>query len=190
MRESSLRDLTAAGLLALGISLFVWLENRSVHQFQQCIAAHNAAESARESDQKSSIVVVLSQAGPQSICTIRVLDKHNGFFAALAGLAVALFTFTLWQSSEKMWEAAVAQSRDTQVSIKVAERTAEGRMLAAGADRAWMTFGGLENSEFSNGLISGKIAKYGVILQERDGCSALGRVTRDEMIADRVSAAH
>jgi hypothetical protein len=33
------------------------------------------------------------------------IEAHNGAFTALATAAVAWFTWTLWQSSEKMWDA-------------------------------------------------------------------------------------
>lgn len=40
------------------------------------------------------------------------LDEHNGALTALAGIAVAAFTFTLWQSTEKLWAEAQQQRRD------------------------------------------------------------------------------
>lgn len=51
------------------------------------------------------------------------IDAHNGAINALATFAIALFTLTLWRSSEKMWNA-------TQDALRHAERTAERELRA------------------------------------------------------------
>ena len=47
------------------------------------------------------------------ICSLRLVDRHNGFFAAVAAFIIAAFTFTLWQSTEKLWRASEDQLEHT-----------------------------------------------------------------------------
>ena len=56
------------------------------------------------------------------------LDDHNGTVAALAGLAVAGFTFALWASTEKLW-------REATDSGRLGRRTAYAALVAARAAR-------------------------------------------------------
>ncbi|MDE1884045.1 MAG: hypothetical protein KGH70_08745 [Rhodospirillales bacterium] len=46
---------------------------------------------------------------------IRELAYFNGLITALAGCAVAWFTYTLWRSTEKLWRSAEVQ-RDTEIA--------------------------------------------------------------------------
>jgi hypothetical protein len=108
----------------IGMAVFVVAENLLVHQFQQCVAARTTSDGSKEDNKESKVVIVGKTIGAQIICTVRVLDKHNGFFAALAGLAVALFTFTLWRSTDKLWDASREQSEDMKASISEAARAA------------------------------------------------------------------
>jgi hypothetical protein len=154
MRESSSGRYLISAALVIGL-IFVALENLSIHQFQQCVAAKTADNSTKESDQESRVIIVLRDFGAQSICTVRVLDKHNGFFAALGGLAVAFFTFTLWQSTEKMWRASIRQSEDLGKSIAAAEKSADATAVIAASDRAWitqkgLTFADIQDTSFSD----------------------------------------
>jgi hypothetical protein len=78
--------------------LFVFTENQIAPQFESCVA-HNTANQTNE-NAKGPIVTGLIKA--QWICTLRLVDRHNGFFAALAGIAVAAFTFTLWVATDQL----------------------------------------------------------------------------------------
>jgi hypothetical protein len=62
----------------------------------------------------------------------KLLDDWGAAVAALAGIAVAVFTWTLWQSTEKLWAEAREQRRD-------ARRGTYAALVAARAARASVT---------------------------------------------------
>jgi hypothetical protein len=74
------------------IAVFVWAENQIAPSFQACISQ----DVVKQSD--DTIIGVIKT---QAICSLRLIDRHNGFFAALAALVVAAFTFTLWIATSK-----------------------------------------------------------------------------------------
>ena len=56
------------------------------------------------------------------------VETYNGAFTALATIAVAAFTWTLWQSNEKMWKITRVATRATMRSAEAAQgasKTAE-----------------------------------------------------------------
>jgi hypothetical protein len=83
----------------LAITIFVWAENQFAPSFQACIG-QNASEQGGE-NAKNIGNGIASIAKSQAICSLRLIDRHNGFFAALAALVVAAFTFTLWIATSK-----------------------------------------------------------------------------------------
>jgi hypothetical protein len=93
--------------------VFVWSENEFAHSFQSCVAKTRSQETTEHPDKQSYAVAVIVRA--QLDCSFRFIDQHNGFFAALAAMAVAAFTFTLWISTSK-------QARLTGDSIKLARQ--------------------------------------------------------------------
>jgi hypothetical protein len=81
----------------VALTAFVWTENGIAPSFQSCIS-----QSASEPGDKSSKnFIVPSVIKSQAICSFRLIDRHNGFFAALAAVIVAAFTFTLWIATSK-----------------------------------------------------------------------------------------
>jgi len=52
-----------------------------------------------------------------------VLDDHSHAVTAFATIAIAFFTWTLWQSSEKMWDVTKIAAEAAQKSAQVSERT-------------------------------------------------------------------
>jgi hypothetical protein len=119
-------------LLIIGVGIMLWAENSFSADYQRCVlnpfGGHVVQSTA--SDWLSRIKDIV---GPQTICTIRLVDRHNGFFAVLTGLFVALFTFTLWRSTDKMWLAAKAQGEQTQASIREATRASNAMERVAGS---------------------------------------------------------
>jgi hypothetical protein len=77
--------------------IFVLAENRFSSTFQSCLVY----EANKEPNPENAAVQLWGLAEPQIICTIRLVDRHNGFFAALGALAIAIFTGTLWQTSNQ-----------------------------------------------------------------------------------------
>jgi hypothetical protein len=59
------------------------------------------------------------------------IDEHANIFIVLGTLAIAWFTFTLWQSTHRLWEASRDQGRDTKDSIAVAGDAASAAKLSA-----------------------------------------------------------
>jgi hypothetical protein len=82
----------------VAIAIFVWAENQIAPSFQAC-TSQNASERGGEGSKNNGGVASVVKA--QSICSLRLIDRHNGFFAALAALIVAAFTFTLWVATSK-----------------------------------------------------------------------------------------
>jgi hypothetical protein len=95
------------------LSVFVWAENEFAHSFQSCVAKTRGQESSEHSNKQGYAVTVIVRT--QIDCSFRFIDQHNGFFAALAAMAVAAFTFTLWISTSK-------QARLTGDSINLARQ--------------------------------------------------------------------
>ena len=63
---------------------------------------------------RENTVVVSNIIGSQAICTISLVDRHNGFFSFLTAVAVAIFTGTLWITS-------TTQAELTRESINLAK---------------------------------------------------------------------
>ena len=89
--------------LALAVGLFLGAENLIAKSFAACISQESAKEANKRSNNYPEIIAVSVET--QALCSLRLIDRHNGFFAALAGFIVAAFTFTLWRSSDRLWDA-------------------------------------------------------------------------------------
>jgi hypothetical protein len=83
----------------VAITIFIWAENQIAPSFQTCISQNASEQSGEVSKNNSDGIASVVKA--QSICSLRLIDRHNGFFAALAALIVAAFTFTLWVATSK-----------------------------------------------------------------------------------------
>jgi hypothetical protein len=79
--------------LAVSLGVFLWAENQIAPSFQSCISQNASQQSAESANDSSYNIVVLIKA--QSICSLRLIDRHNGFFAALSTLIIAIFTAVL-----------------------------------------------------------------------------------------------
>jgi hypothetical protein len=95
------------GALLVFLTAFLLTENYAAPSLENCISQNSSAQGTEESENKSGIVGRLVFA--ESICSLRLIDRHNGFFAAIAAFVIAAFTFTLWQSTEKLWRASEDQ---------------------------------------------------------------------------------
>ncbi len=63
------------------------------------LSSQQAAERAKQNG-----VITGNLIHPQIICSLRLVDRHNGFFALLRTIAVACFTLALWQSTKRLWQ--------------------------------------------------------------------------------------
>jgi hypothetical protein len=107
-------------LVALMAAALV-LERTSSPFFQKCINENedsNNQSAAKENPAAFGIVAIYVR------CSGRFIDRHDAAITALATIIIAAFTFTLWQSSEKMWKV-------TRVSAFAAERAADASIRQA-----------------------------------------------------------
>jgi len=94
------KGLIVLASLAFVLTFFVWAENEIAQSFQTCISEKAPKESTEHSYNQSDSVAVIIKT--QALCSLRLVDAHNGFFAALAAIAVAAFTFTLWVATDQL----------------------------------------------------------------------------------------
>jgi hypothetical protein len=92
--------LIALASFAIILCLFVLTENEVAPHFQTCVSQNTADQGNDKAKNKSLVIVGVIRA--QAICSLGLVDRHNGFFAALAGIAVAAFTFTLWVATDQL----------------------------------------------------------------------------------------
>ncbi|SRR5579883_1261294 len=85
----------------------------------------------------------------------KTLNRYGETVTALATVAVACFTGTLWWATLRLWKAALDQSADFKASITAAERSADAMALIASANRAWMTYDDLQIVFLPDSVIDG-----------------------------------
>lgn len=122
--------------------LFVTTENQFAPSFTTCIRQERIQEASLTAKDEHEFFSVRVER--QFVCSLRLIDAHSGFFAALAGFIVALFTFTLWRSTNKLWDVAEQQRKDgrrnlraqiatTKASLVIAEKSANAAKASADA---------------------------------------------------------
>lgn len=137
----------------IAILFFVWAENEFGPTFQACIRQNTNKQAAESAKDQSFIVREFM--GSQIVCTISLIDRHNGFFAAVAALFVAGFTGTFWRSTEKLWAASIGQGDAMERSIAEAEKSAKAmssvaEFMAKNVERLKETVSGLNQSVDAN----------------------------------------
>ena len=83
------------------MAVFVAAENTIVPSFQSCIS-QPASQQGTEATQDKALAIS-GAVKVQILCSMHLVDRHAGFFAALATLAIASFTLTLWRATHKLW---------------------------------------------------------------------------------------
>jgi hypothetical protein len=84
------------------VGLLVWTEENVSQEFSRCVNDWSADYGSDQSSKDGLIVAKL--IGGHALCVIRSIDRHNGFFAALAAFIVAFFTYTLDRATNRLWE--------------------------------------------------------------------------------------
>jgi hypothetical protein len=98
------RDAVAAVVaLLIALAVLVGAENEIIPSFHACVGQHSSQQGA-ESTYPQAINIVRT-VKVQSLCSVYLVDRHAGFFATLATLSIASFTFTLWLATNKLWVA-------------------------------------------------------------------------------------
>lgn len=95
----------------LFLSLFAWIEEKSSREFGKCINEWAADDTANKPKQEGLIISKL--VGLHALCVAKSVDRHNGFFSAFASFIVALFTYTLYTTTNKLW---LSEERNFRVS--------------------------------------------------------------------------
>src|ERR1700732_3933591 len=85
---------------AFVLSFVVWTENEIAQSFQACISEKAGKTAPEHSNNQGNSVAVVVKA--QALCSLQLVDSHNGFFAAIAAIVVAAFTGTLWIATERL----------------------------------------------------------------------------------------
>src|SRR5580704_1599358 len=89
------------------ISFFILLEENISAPFSKCIDNWQANYGPNEPDQYGFFLAKI--VGGHALCTVRAVDRHNGFFAAMGAFIVAWFTFSLRDSTDRLWKAGERQ---------------------------------------------------------------------------------
>ena len=136
---------------------------------------HNASAQSHDKEKPCEHIqpwASYSGAFQQDLCAVATknlifIDAYHDTINAISTLLVAIFTFTLWQSSEKMWRASLSQSADMKATIQAAERSADATHIIAASDRAWMIHDGLTVADISDSTINNVFYKksLGFIVQ-------------------------
>lgn len=89
--------------IIIALFLFGWAEYQVAPSFQSCISQNSTKQSTESFSDYGKIVAIYIKS--RSLCSLCLIDRHNGFFAAIAAAIIAAFTFTLWRSTDKLWTA-------------------------------------------------------------------------------------
>jgi hypothetical protein len=107
--------------LAVLIAAFILIAAPELPQFPFPPPMH-CDDQGRAHDQDCRALAVVTAALRRSVDFV---DAHHNVFIVLGTLAIAWFTFTLWQSTHLLWRASRDQAQDTKASIAVAARAAK-----------------------------------------------------------------
>jgi hypothetical protein len=120
--------------LLVGFGLAILARNES-SSFQKCVS-DQAAEQASEKKEEGSAHVLMSLIARAPItfrCTGSFIDENSGTITALATLAIAAFTLTLWRATSGMLSAAGEQSGAMERHIREAANSAKAMQDVAKA---------------------------------------------------------
>ncbi len=93
------------------LGIFDFSENLVAPKFGTCISIISAEQTANGSNKHGFIVNLTVR---QAICSVALVDRHNGFFALIVAFVIACFTYTLRQAS-------IDQGRQTERSLRISE---------------------------------------------------------------------
>jgi hypothetical protein len=121
----------------------VWLFGTSF-EFSDCIRKRKEYEAYQALHEKPFFIVkAFARIHLNSVCAVHVVDVYQGAITALSGVAVAIFTFTLWKTTDRLVQISNQQRDDLKASIDVSKRAAVAAELNAkaligmGLSRVW-----------------------------------------------------
>jgi hypothetical protein len=107
---------------AVGLVALVWIVESS-QSFQSCVQGAQYQGGEQTLQKRAANFSVLLRR--RQDCLGLFVHQNEGAITALATIFIALFTLTLWRSSERLWEASENQRA---LSEKTAERQLRARM--------------------------------------------------------------
>jgi hypothetical protein len=115
------------------LAFVIWLIWTS-QSFEKCQVERQNHESYAPTQEKISFPVnIIVKLRLQLTCARVTLGDNDGAIVALATIVLAIFTWALWRSTEKLWLADQEGRADTMESIRQARRAAEAAEIAAQA---------------------------------------------------------
>jgi hypothetical protein len=120
------------------VSFFIGTEETFSRSFGQCIGQWAESSRKAEPNQKGLKIAVVIES--RAVCSIRLIDRHNGLFAALAAFIIAWFTYTLDRSTKWLWKTEERNFREAErafvflegfnAEISTAEDASETKVVA------------------------------------------------------------
>jgi hypothetical protein len=106
--------------------------------FQQCVHERKAHQAYHTLHEKGSVLAkTIVRLELQAICARVSAGENDGAIAAIATIAVAFFTLTLWRATDRLWRSAERQLDAFQTSLDIAHRHADHmEKMAAAAQRS------------------------------------------------------
>ena len=122
MAKRLARLFLGASVIILMLAMIAWGATYSP-SFQKCVADYGNNKSQ---DQTAPFheKVVPSRQGQISVfvrCEGKFIDENNGTLVALATIALSIFTFTLWRSTERLWQSSEEHGRHLGSSVDAAK---------------------------------------------------------------------
>jgi hypothetical protein len=117
-----LRPWRAWILGGLALIALVWIVESS-QPFQSCV--NEAQYQAGEQSLKKRIADFSILARQRKDCLGALIHRNESAITALATIFIALFTLTLWQSTDRLWEASDKQAQLTRDSLELARKEFE-----------------------------------------------------------------
>ncbi len=115
MLENHLKEYSPiyVGCAVLVVILLVF-ENIYSSSFSDCIVQYSNSHSALKAE---SGVFFGNKIIEQFACSVHYVNFHVGFFSIIAAIMVAIFTFNLVKSTDKLWAAGELQRKDNRRAI-------------------------------------------------------------------------
>jgi hypothetical protein len=114
--------------ISLVFAIIAWCITYSP-SYQKCIGNHANYDGGNESSDFNQAVTSGSRAGIIPVfllCEGAFIDENNGTITAIATFSIAVFTWTLWRATKRLWE-----SSDKQIGIAQEAATAALRQANA-----------------------------------------------------------
>jgi hypothetical protein len=130
-----------------------WIVGTS-ESFQDCFKQTKNTNHYEALHQSPSVIVrSIVRLDLNRVCVGEFANKDEGALSVLAAFIVALFTFALWRSTDKLWEASDQQRREARTALKLeiaatkaslvisrqaAEAAKKSADAAVASQRAWV----------------------------------------------------